>query len=290
MDFEKLVEAALFESPDRATCEVSPGETYNMMTHDDNAYPFLIDEFTTPVDNCEQKHIALFVSTEEGITHEDLHEMITAGEEVTIWPPAMAFLDKQALKIKNDRDAEYIEPIENCLLSGRFWVFGPGELDQEDMRERVYISFWEYWTHADKTLYREYILPFLADTFSNNAKIFVQYPTMEDDEWITQEEFLKKPERKNISNPQINKLKGEVKELIPKLHAATGNIKEKLRVQIRVLQKKIMRLGGEVEDIDSVVDAGNQKVADISGNQTLAQIRSRQQTSESFVTLPINKR
>ena len=295
MDFNQIVGNILFESPDSIEFE---GEIYHYNETIGNPLTFIIDDLLIVPDhlnpwNKDKDEINSFDSKlglcvvskdigEEGkhaTSHTNLFELLGHLE-----------FDYSSLKelgvqfFSPDKDVEgYFEQLQKKYPN--FTVYTKFNIETADhyklgrmwkIKDKVVISVWD----TNQEMLNEYIIPFAKHTFPNvpEDNILIETP-LEDG-------YYKASSTSEVKELQPHEK--EIVELIKQLHMSTGPAKEKIRVQLKELMTKHnldpKKYGISDEILKSSEVTAQKMLVGAKPKETMAQLKARQQTSESFKT------
>jgi hypothetical protein len=288
MNFLELVnEVLLLEDPDHAVI----GKTV-LRYNEDSARPFLVMNVNFSEPKSSEK--VLFYSLKPWNTHEDLRwqameyieakidpERLEQAEDIDsqwdCYPPSIKDRMREAAKNWDREKFRFQEPYEVKkakrysdlnLLSGRYWI----------KDNKFLMSFWK----GEDSDIKKWIKPVLSLWNPENFPILYQAPGSEN--WEDGNKFLASSSSSSIKEtPEIKKLQKEINKLLPQIHISTGEEKQKIKTQIKSLQKQIQSLGGRSSLSSEEPLKGSYKSARIAGDMSIAQMKASSQTSESFI-------
>ena len=293
MDFNQFVRNVLFESPDSIQFE---GDVYHYDETIGNPITFIVDELLIVPDhlnpwNKSKDEINSFDSKlglcvvakdigEEGrhaTSHTNLFELLGHLE-----------FDYSSLKelgvqfFSPDKDVEgYFEQLQK--KHPNFTVYTKFNIETTDhyklgrmwkIKNNVIVSVWD----TNQEMLDKYIIPFVKHV----------YPNIPEDD-ILIEDPLENGYYKASSTAEVKELQPhekEIVELIKQLHMSTGPAKEKIRVQLKELLTKHgldpRKYGISDEVLKASAITAQKMLAGAKPTETMAQLKARQQTSESF--------
>ncbi len=285
INFEELVEEALLllENPDEAFMNTLPPEYRILKVGSGDDRPFVVGDIRIMGEKSPRRVLAISLSDSQ------YHSQLTTDIELYRPDGMYELYPKEHEKAIRDSFKRFPPDIENGArfgivegdfftkheLAGRMWIHRP---------DVFCIALWT----GEPSSFKKWLLPILPKWNPDNKQVYVQIPHAKNDEWITLEEFMERGD--SNTTPEIEKLREQIYKLIPELHNSSGFAKIKLESKVKDLQKQIRELqkaaGLQVDPIEDKASLkGSLKDAVRAGDQTVAQMRASQMTSESINNL-----
>jgi len=293
MDFNQIVRNVLFESPDTIKFE---DEYYAYDEKEGNPITFIVDDLLIVPDHLnpwnEDKDEINSFDSKLGlcVVAKDIGEEGKHATSHTNFFELLGHLEFDYNSLKElgvkffspDKDIEsYFEQLQKKYPN--FTVYTKYNIETADhhklgrmwkIKDKVVISVWD----TQQEILDKYIIPFAKSVYPNVPEddILIESP-LEDG-------YYKASSTGGMK--QLEPHEKEIVELIKQLHMSTGPAKEKIKVQLKELLTKHgldpKKYGISDEVLKSSEITAQKMLAGAKPKETMAQLKARQQTSESF--------